>query len=170
VGVTIHALGYDGDRLFAAIARILEANALCAMATRSEGGIVHINMAYFCFSPDLVLYFLSHPESLHCRNFAHVPHIAVAVFNSGQAWGDPHVGLQLHGRAGRTDQDADHEARELYGARFPRYREFLRHAVEAPSRSGFPDLRFYRFVPERAQILDEWEFGEEVFIAATILR
>jgi len=34
----------------------------------------------------------------------------------------------------------------------------------------FIGLRFYRFSPERVQILDKWEFGEEVFIPASILR
>jgi hypothetical protein len=33
-----------------------------------------------------------------------------------------------------------------------------------------PAVKFYRFVPHRLQVLDEWEFGEEVFIPATILH
>ena len=42
-------------------------------------------------------------------------------------------------------------------------RDFLRRAPEER-------LKFYRFSPERVQILDEWEFGEDVFIPATIGR
>jgi uncharacterized protein YhbP (UPF0306 family) len=170
VGVTIHSLGYDSDRLFASMARILDANTMCSMATRNEAGTLHINTVYFCFSHDLNFYFLSHPDSLHSRNLARVPQMAVAVVDSHQRWGDPHSGLQLHGPGRLTDPDAG-EARELYSERFPRYREFLRRALEAPPRSStFGDLRFYCFSPKRAQILDEWEFGEEVFIPADILR
>lgn len=168
--VTIHSVGYDSDRLFASMTRILDANTMCSMATRSEAGTLHINTVYFCFSLDLNFYFLSHPESLHCRNLARVPQMAVAVVDSRQRWGDPHVGLQLHGPGGLTDADND-EAGELYSARFPRYREFLRRALESKPRSTtLGDLRFYGFSPKRAQILDEWEFGEEVFIPADIIR
>jgi hypothetical protein len=97
--------------------------------------------------------------------------MAVAVFDSHQPWGEPHAGLQLLGTGMLTNPDAGHEPRELYAARFPRYREFLRRAPdEQPQSSTFANLRFYRFSPERVQILDEWEFGEEAFISASILR
>lgn len=170
MGSTLHAHGYDSDRLHASVIRVLKANALCSMATRNEAGTVHISMAFFCFDPDLCLYFLSHPESLHSQNLARVPQMAVAVFDSHQPWGEPHAGLQLFG-TGALVGEAGRQASELYGARFPRYWELLHHAPDAelPS-SVFPALKFYRFVPHRLQVLDEWEFGEEVFIPATILH
>jgi len=34
---------------------------------------------------------------------------------------------------------------------------------------GYRDLRFFHFIPERVHILDEWEFGDEVFITATVV-
>lgn len=167
---TLHAHGYDSDRLHASVIRILAANALCSMATHNEAGTVHISMAFFCSDPDLSLYFLSHPGSLHSQNLTRVPQMAVAVFDSHQPWGDPHAGLQLFG-TGALLGDATRQAAELYGARFPRYEELLhRLPDEDPPSSIFHALRFYRFVPHRVQILDEWEFGEEVFIPATILR
>jgi hypothetical protein len=141
------------------------------MATRSEAGTLHINTAYFCFSPDLVLYFLSRPDSLHCHNLARVPQVAVGVFDTHQAWGDPHTGLQLLGRAALASPDAAREAGELYAARFPRSGEVLRRArEEQPQPHRHSGLHFYSFSPERVQILDEWEFGEGVFISATVLR
>lgn len=171
VGATLHAHGYDSDRLNASVARILAANPLCSMATRNEAGMVHINTAFFCFGRDLLLYFLSHPESLHCHNLARVPQMAVAAFDSHQPWGEPHTGLQLFGTGALADPDASSQARELYAARFPRYREFLLHAPDGPApASTFRGLKFYHFMPQRVQILDEWEFGEGVFITATILR
>ena len=168
---TLYARGFDSDRLHASVARLLGANTLCSMATRSEAGAVHINTAFFCFDDELQLYFLSHPDSVHCRNLARVPQMAVAVCDSHQAWGDPHSGLQLLGTGGLATDEADGKARRLYAARFPLYREFLRRALEEqPENSSFRRLRFYRFLPERVQILDEWEFGEEAFIPATLGR
>ena len=171
MSATLHAYGYDSDRLDASVARILAANVLCSMATRNEAGTVHINTAFFCFGRDLLLYFLSHPESVHCHNLTRAPQMAVAVFDSHQPWGDPHAGLQLLGTGALTNPDAGHQARELYAARFPRYREFLRRTPdEQPPSSTFRGLKFYCFLPERIRILDEWEFGEDVIIPATFLR
>jgi hypothetical protein len=141
------------------------------MATRNEAGTVHISTAFFCFGHDLFLYFLSHPESVHCHNLARVPQMAVAAFDSHQAWGDPHTGIQLFGTGALADADASRQAGELYAARFPRYRQSLFPTPDGRSPSStFRVLRFYRFVAQRVQILDEWEFGEEVFITATVLR
>lgn len=140
------------------------------MATRNEAGAVHINTAFFCFSPDLALYFLSHPNSVHCHNLRRVPHMAVAVFDSHQAWGDPLVGLQLFGAGALVPDEAVPRVRALYAARFPRSGEFLRHrADQAPQPATFGALQFYRFAPERIQLLDEWEFGDEVFVTATVV-
>ena len=168
----LHARGYDSDRLNASVTRMLAGNTLCSMATRNEAGTVHINTSFFCFDRDLLLYFLSHPESVHSHNLARVPQMAVAVFDSHQLWGDPHTGLQLFGTGALANADASSQARERYAARFPRYREFVRRTLDEqqPASSTFHGLKFYRFLPERVQILDEWEFGEEVFITATILR
>jgi hypothetical protein len=130
---------------------------------------VHINTVFFCFSNDLHLYFLSHPESVHCHNLIRRPQMAMAVVDSHQLWGEPHRGLQLFGTGSLTSGRVADQARELYAARFPRSANVLGRVPDEPTPSGFRGLRFYRFIPERAQILDEWEFGEEVFITATIL-
>jgi hypothetical protein len=139
------------------------------MATRSQAGTVHINTAFFCFSGDLHLF--SHPQSIHCRNLGHVPHMAVSIFDSHQPWGEPHTGLQLFGTGSLAGDHTTSVARELYAARFPRYAEVLRReTADEPVTSGYRGLRFFQFIPERLQILDEWEFGDEVFITATIVH
>jgi uncharacterized protein YhbP (UPF0306 family) len=168
VSPLLHAIGYDTDRLYGSVTKILAMNALCAMATRTRAGAAHINTAFFCFNRELHLYFLSHPESVHSRNLSHLPQMAVAVFDSHQPWGAPHAGLQLFGTGSITSGDDARQASELYAARFPRFAE-LAAPASGPTSSGRRALRLYRFVPERALILDEWEFGEEVFITAIIL-
>jgi uncharacterized protein YhbP (UPF0306 family) len=167
----LHAHGHDSDRLDASVGRILAANTLCSMATHNAAGVVHVNAAFFCCSRDLILYFLSHPESVHSRNLRRLPQMAVAVFDSHQCWGDPHAGLQLFGAGGLASRDEAREARELYATRFPRYVEFLQRAPGAgPEGAVFRGLTFHRFVPERIQIFDEWEFGAETFITAAVRR
>jgi hypothetical protein len=61
------------------------------------------------------------------------------------------------------------QARTYYAARFPPYFDFVVRAGEAAETStGFASLRFYRFTPVRVKILDEQEFGEEVYVTANI--
>ena len=164
------APGYSSARLVSAVSRILSGNPLCSMATRSEAGLLVINAAFFAFSAELELYFLSNPASAHCRNLAHVGHMAVAVFDSHQEWGLPHAGLQLYGRGGPVPAGHAERAQASYAARFPRYFDFVLRAGEAPDgASGFANLRFYRFMPARVKILDEEEFGDEVYITADLV-
>ena len=163
------APGYSSARLFAAVTRILSGNPLCSMATRSAAGVVDINAAFYSFSSELELFFLSNPASAHCRNLAHVGQLAVAIFDSHQEWGQPHAGLQLYGTGGSAPTARAEQARASYAARFPRYFDFVVRAGEAPeAATGFASLRFYRFMPTRVKILDEQEFGEEVYVTATI--
>jgi uncharacterized protein YhbP (UPF0306 family) len=170
VTLQLIAPGYSSVQLVAVVKRILSGNPLCSMATRSEAGVLAINAAFFSFSAELELYFLSNPASAHCRNLVHVGHMAVAVFDSHQEWGLPHAGLQLYGTGGAVLTEHSERARALYAARFPRYFDFVLRAGEAPEAvTGFASLGFYRFLPTRVKILDEQEFGEEVYITADIV-
>jgi uncharacterized protein YhbP (UPF0306 family) len=169
VSLQLIAPGYSSARLFAAVTRILSENQLCSMATRSEAGVLDINAAFYSFSPDLDLYFLSNPASAHCRNLAHVGQMAVGIFDSHQEWGRPHAGLQFYGTGGPAPGSHAQQARASYSARFSSYFDFVVRAGEAPeAATGFASLRFYRFRPTRVKILDEREFGEEVYVTANI--
>ncbi|HEX6105130.1 MAG TPA: hypothetical protein VFZ26_06060 [Gemmatimonadales bacterium] len=166
----IVAPGYPSARLLSSIERILGENTLCSMATRSEAGVISINAAFFAFSPALELCFLSNPASAHCRNLSHVSQMAVTVFDSHQEWGRPHAGLQLYGQGGVLPPGHAERVQTAYAARFPRYFDFVIRAGDAPEgASGLGNLRFYRFVPARVKILDEGEFGDEVYITADVV-
>src|SRR3990172_9503650 len=77
---------FSPTRLRRSVDRILRTTVLCAMAT-VRGAQAHINTAYFCYSPDLELFFLSDPRSTHARNVGANPSMAMAVFSSTQVWG-----------------------------------------------------------------------------------
>ncbi|NKX56830.1 pyridoxamine 5'-phosphate oxidase family protein [Arthrobacter sp. E918] len=79
-----------------AIAReLLEASALCAIATVGPAHLAHVNTAYFAWSPGFDLVWLSDPDARHSKNLATQADAAVAVYDSGQVWGGPDRGIQL---------------------------------------------------------------------------
>jgi len=152
------------------IARILGENVLCSMATIGPRGRAHVNTAYYCFSPDLKLYFLSDPGSRHCMNLARSPSMAIAVFRSSQVWGKPDRGLQLFGTCSEA-RGADRTAAErLYGRRFPAYAKAMGAASRNTQREAQfrRSYRFYRFVPREVKVLDERVFGGGVFVIAKV--
>jgi len=78
----------QAHRLERAVRRILRDNVLCAISTIAAGGQAHVNTAYFAWSDALELFFLSHPDSLHCGNLRKRPTMAMAVYSTAQRWGD----------------------------------------------------------------------------------
>jgi hypothetical protein len=140
------------------------------MATRSEAGTVDINAAFFAYTSDLTLYFLSNPAAAHCRNLSHIPQMAVIVFDSHQRWGEPHAGLQLFGLGGKVPPDRLDQGRASYAARFSGYFDLvLRPAEGGPASTGPAALQLYSFVPTRLKLLDEPEFGDEMYISAMVV-
>lgn len=152
--------------------RILRENVLCSMATLGPGNRAHINTAYFCYSPDLEICFLSDPSSQHCRNVARKPSMAITVFRSSQVWNNSDRGLQLFGTCRETKGRHVDRAERLYGKRFPIYAKLMGGKAAAQRRQAVQlrSYRFYRFVPREVKILDEPTFGGSVFVAAAVPR
>ena len=146
---------------------ILRENVLCATATVSEGGQPHINTSYFCYSDDLNLYFLSHPDSQHCDNIRRNSSVAVAVYPSTQRWGGLDRGLQLFGSCSEARGAQKGTAAQLYSRRFP---GFARWSGNLGDRSVAREYCFYRVLVTRLKVLDEQEFGEARFIVARVRR
>lgn len=145
-------------RVRRSVLRILNDTVLCSMATVTSDHRPHINTAYFCFSDELELYFLSHPSSLHCRNLSTNASMAMAIFSSSQAWGGADQGVQLFGTCSEARGPHAIEADQLYGDRFSLYPNWKANLDrDDPARA----YRFYRFLPAALQILDEQEFGGE---------
>jgi uncharacterized protein YhbP (UPF0306 family) len=151
-------------RVQRAILRILRKNVLCAFSTIAPNRRAHVNTAYFAFSNRLEIFFLSHPESLHCRNVARNPTMAVAVFESAQKWGELDRGLQLFGTCREARGARAQTAERAYARRFKAYAEW--NDSEDDGSEG--DYRFYRFVTKQVKLFDEREFGELVFITAAV--
>jgi uncharacterized protein YhbP (UPF0306 family) len=145
---------------------MLRGNVLCSIATVGRGNRAHISTAYFCHSEQLELYFLSHPNSVHCRNLSQNSSAAIAVFSSAQNWGGPDSGLQLFGSCGEARGAQTGKAERLYGERFPKYSNWVRSQRGEPGQ----DLRFYRFAVTRLKVLDDKAFGDGVVCHAAVER
>jgi uncharacterized protein YhbP (UPF0306 family) len=147
------------------VLKILEENILCSMATVARERRAHINTAYFCYSDDLELYFLSHPNALHCRNLVTNPSMAMTIFSSSQQWSGPDKGLQLCGTCNRTSAKQARKAERLYEKRFAPYAKWKQTLKTGdPARS----YHFYRFVIRSLKVLHEKKFSEAMFVYATL--
>jgi uncharacterized protein YhbP (UPF0306 family) len=150
--------------------RILRETQLCSVATVDLDGKAHLNTAYFAFTQDLAVYFLSHPGSRHSQNLMDNGSAAVAVFRSDQRWGGHDRGVQLVGDARRTFGAARARAEVTYSARFPLYDRWLQ--ARTPSgRKAAAQVRsyaFYQFRPKTVVVFDEGAFGLAPFVTATV--
>ena len=136
---------------------LLDASILCAIATVTPEGRAHINTAYFAWSRELELVWLSEPRAGHSRNIRANVSAAIAVYDSRQTWGKPDRGIQLFGTAREVEGAAARNAEKLYAARFPAY-----------GRTDLSAYRFYVLRPRRLKLFDERELGTGVFVTARI--
>ena len=164
-GLPILTSGITDRRVQRSVHHLLAENVLCSMATITAQGRAYINTAYFSYTPDLKVYFFSHPNALHCQNIVSNPSMALAIFSSNQTWGSPDRGLQLLGMckqvAGREASKAD----KLYSKRFTEYATWK--ANLASNTLGL-DYQFYRFVTAELKVFDEKELGVGIFVVARV--
>lgn len=165
-GASVTVPGVGEASLLRSLFRILNRNVLCSIATVAEGR-PHINTAYFCYSKDLALYFLSHPSAQHCRNVARSPSAGVTVYSSGQPWGSPSVGVQLFGLCRRASGVRQREAERLYGTRF---RPFRRWRASLTMAQPGAEYRFFGLVVNKLKLLDEKVIGDGVVARAVVRR
>jgi uncharacterized protein YhbP (UPF0306 family) len=146
---------------------ILDRTALCSLATIAPDGTAHSCHVYFACSPELHVYFLSDPNSGHCRHVKANPTMAVSVYDSTQTWGGSDRGIALWGTCRETRAKGSRRAEEMYGRRFKAYRKWRlgREPDDEATR-----WRFYRFVPTRVKVFDETKFGSAVFVEASVKR
>ncbi len=144
-------------RIAATARELLDASTLCAIATVTPDRRAHINTAYFAWSPELEIVWLSEPRASHSRNLRANGSVAVAVYDSGQTWGEPDRGIQLFGTAREVDGREADEARALYTKRFPRFAD-----------GDLGAYRFYLFRPRRLKLFHERALGPATFVSARV--
>ena len=155
------------DGLVTAFRRVLAASLLGAWATITGKGAAHVNIGHFAYSDDLHLYFISHPGSQHSVNVRANGSMAVAVYESGQPWGEHGAGIQLFGTCEEIPPSDAGEARRVYGERFPAYAKWAKTLRPGDLAEEY---HFYCFTPKHVKIMDEEIFGDAVLVVADIVR
>ena len=149
----------SSERIARAARRLLDASTLCAIATTSPRGRPHVNTAYFAFTNQFDIVWLSEPSARHSINLRANSAAAVAVYDSSQRWGGPDRGIQLFGSAREASKRSAPDAEAAYTRRFPAY--------EPGQLVGY---RFYVFHPTTVKLFDERSFGAGVFVTARVDR
>ena len=134
--------------------QLLDASELCAISTVTARGQAYVNTAYFAWTPELRIVWLSDPDATHSRNLAANPSAAIAVYDSRQSWDRPDRGIQLFGAAREARGSA---AERVYGERFPQYAE--------TELDAYP---LYEFRPRRLKLFDEETLGGGTFVTARV--
>lgn len=150
---------FSATRLAATARRLLGASTLCAIATVTGGGRAYVNTAYFAWSPDLDLVWISDPGSRHSRNLRERSSAAISVYDSHQTWGERDRGIQLFGTARELTGRAAADAARLYGRRFRSY-----------DREELSRYRLYRLRPSRIKLFDERAQGGGLFVTVRVQR
>jgi uncharacterized protein YhbP (UPF0306 family) len=142
-------------RMTEAAHRLLEASKLCAIATVTPRNDAHVNTAYFAWTPEWRLLWLSDPGATHSRNIRTNGSAAVAVYDSNQSWGKADSGIQLHGSVRQLAGSEASDAEQIYARRFP---------VEPSA------YRFFEFRARRLKLFDEAALGPGTFVTAAVGR
>ena len=159
--------GITESKVHRSLFRVLNRIPLCSLATVAGDRTAHSSHVYFASSPELHLYFLSDPESGHCRQVRSNPTMAISVYDSTQRWGGSDRGIALWGTCKEMRGEGAVRAEEVYGRRFKAYAKW--RAGLGPGDIA-TTWRFYRFVATRVKVFDEPEFGRAVFVVAVVER
>ncbi|NNN17372.1 MAG: hypothetical protein HKL79_03290 [Thermoplasmata archaeon] len=170
--VRLESRAFAESAVRASLAHILAETSIASISTVTPGHRAHINTAFVAYTPDLEFYYISDPAAAHAQNLLRNPSMALTIFRSTQRWGGDDRGAQLFGTGRRVAGAATKTARRVYARRFPRYAQYLRGRTPQDRllADGLRTLAFFRFTPDRVQVLDEGRFGAATFANATVRR
>jgi uncharacterized protein YhbP (UPF0306 family) len=138
---------------------LLDASTLCAIATVTPRHRAHVNTAYFAYTNDFEIVWISETSAEHSRNVRSDRTAAIAVFDSHQTWGQSDRGIQLFGGATRPRGRRATLAMEIYAGRFPSY-------MPSDMSAYVP----YVLRTQRMKLFDEAILGEGVLVTCTVGR
>lgn len=168
MAVKLDPTTYSGVPLLPLVQHLLDTVSLCGMSTVNLDGTAHINTVFFCIDRDWCMYFVSDKGATHSLNLAARPSLAVAVYDSTQAWDDWKTGVQLFGTCSVLHGRDARRAAALYKRRFPAYAKWLHSLGLVVGDESVP--AFFQFVPHSLKLLCEESLGEEVFVSVRLTR
>lgn len=151
----------ENSKLLSSIDLVLKNNDLLTLATVDEKGDPHVNTCYFASDDKLNLYVLTPPLARHSQYAALHPECAVNIVDSRHKLGDPITGLQLSGLLSQTNPASALIAFDSYTKKHPKFLEYASDLSVVMERF---ESRFFKFVIEGGQLIDEPNFGAENYI------
>ncbi len=127
----------------------LAAHRVMTLATHGEEG--PWAAAVFYANVGFDLYFISSPNSRHCRDIAAMPSAAATVQEDYADW-RAIKGVQLEGSVEELAGESVMRAQVLYGEKFPIVR--TTESTPAPIAAALEKVRWYRLAARRAYFID----------------
>ena len=107
--------------------------------------------AVFYASDGMTLYFLSSPDTRHCRNLARDTRVAATIQGDCSDW-TAVKGIQLEGTVSLLSGEEERVARALYAKKFP----IVGLAAQVPAAivKALAKVRWYRLTPQTLYFID----------------
>jgi len=145
---------------------ILSSNILLSMASIKDGKESWIHTAYYAYSPNLRLYYLSAPSAQHSKNIEQSQSVAVSIFDTHQNPTDKKSGLQLFGVCRRAVSEEVAEGLRLYTERFSWLANYIKESRDFDK--GILESKLYVITPRTIKLFDEAVFGEEKWVIMSV--
>jgi uncharacterized protein YhbP (UPF0306 family) len=144
----------------ARVLRYLECHYVMSVATTGPEGIW--NTAVFYANQRFKLFFVSPPDTQHCRNIGQNPQVAATIHEDYADW-QAIKGLQIGAVARKVDADQQNQIIDLYKKKFP----FLNDATMVVEKilRALHKSSWYELTPSRICFVDnERGFGKRLEI------
>lgn len=149
------------ESIHKSIETILDSNTLSAMST-SMNGSSYVHTAYFVYSENLDLYFISQPTDQHIKNIENNPSIAVAIWIDSGIWGENLQGIQIFGECKQVKPGIELvKAMKLFMGRFKAFSGIIKNPGEF---SENVSSRMYVIRPKSIKLLDEPSYGRRNYL------
>lgn len=131
------------------------------MSLATFGSHPWIASLYYAVDEDLNIYFLSSPQTLHCKQIEKNNAVAIAIADSPQKTSDKKKGIQLHGEAKLLTEDKDvQKAVDLWRSALEVTNpEYSLEGMKANKIKG----RMYVIMPKKIKFFNQelWDDGAE---------
>ena len=159
----------ETNKIIDSVYNILESNKLLALSTLNKiDNQPNVCCVYYVFDDKLNLYFWTDPNSQHSKNISKNHKIAVDIYDSHQEWGSLLKGLQIFGISMPVSQKEVLFSGALYLKRFMKASKFIKSLKDFNSKKF--DSKIYKIVINKIKVLDEANFGKEIYKELIIKR
>ncbi len=159
----------DMDTILESVYKILKSNHLLSLSTIDlKNKQPHVCCVYYVFDNELNLYIWTDPYSQHCKNITNNPRVAVDIYDSHQEWGSLLKGLQILGTSMPVNNKELLLSGALYLKRYVKASNFIKTLKDF--NSDKLDSKIYKIVISKIKLLDESNFGKDIYKELLIER